>query len=167
MTDQMGQSHDRTCSWWAMPELQLAVIGFGLSVVWEFLQSPFYTDTFEASWGAIVFNRLRCAGGDVLILLAAFWLVSLGWGRGWIDAGGWTPVSVFLVIGIAYTTYSEHVNVHLVERWAYSRWMPTIAGIGLIPLVQWVVVPILSALYVRKRNRQQRRKGGASIAHFA
>lgn len=165
MTHQRGSSSDQTRSGWVAPELQLVVIGFGLSVVWELLQSPFYTDTFEAPWGAIVFNRLHCAAGDVLILLVAFWLVSLRWGRRWMDAGGWAPVGAFLVIGLAYTTYSEHFNVHLVERWAYSPWMPTVAGIGLVPLLQWVVVPILSVRHVRKRNRQQSWKECAQIVH--
>ena len=151
MTHQTGRSYVKVRPWRGVPEFQLVIIGLRLSVLWEFLQSPFYTDTFEASWGAIVFNRLHCAGGDVLILLAAFWLVSLRWGRRWMDAGGWTPVGAFLVIGTAYTTYSEHFNVYLVERWAYSPWMPTVGGIGLVPLLQWVVVPVLSVLYIRRR----------------
>jgi hypothetical protein len=165
MTDQTGGSHNKTRLWWGVPELQLVVIGFGLSVLWEFFQSPFYTDTFAATWGAIVFNRLHCAGGDALILLTAFWLVSLRWGRGWMDAGGWAPVGAFLVIGVAYTTYSEYFNVHLVARWAYSQWMPTVAGIGLVPLLQWIVVPILSVLYVRRRHRQQGWEGCAQIVY--
>ena len=150
--------------WEDLPELQLLIPGFGLSLLWEGLQSPFYTDTFTAPWGTIAFNRLHCAGGDALIMLAAFWLVALRWGRGWIGTARWAPFGAFLVIGVAYTAYSEHVNVHLVQRWAYSRWMPTIAGIGLVPLLQWVVVPTLSVLYVRKRLRQRHCNTRAQVA---
>lgn len=124
-------------------ELPLVGIGFVLSVLWEFLQSPFYTDTFTASWDVIAFNRLHCAGGDALIMLTAFWIVAIPWGRDWMHSEKWVPAVVFIALGIVYTAYSEHFNVHITQRWAYSNWMPTIAGIGIVPLVQWIVVPIL------------------------
>jgi len=165
MAPQTSGRHDQIWPWRHGPEVSLVRLGLVSSVVWEFLQSPFYADTFEASWGAIVFNRFHCAGGDVLILLAAFWLVALRWGRRWMEAGGWAPVGAFLIIGIVYTTYSEHFNVHLVERWAYSPWMPTVAGIGLVPILQWIVVPVLSVLYVRGRYRQQYSKSCVQMAH--
>ena len=140
-----------------MPELQLLMPGFGLSLGWEVLQSPFYTDTFEVPWSALLYNRLHCAGGDALLLLLSFWLVALGWGRHWMYATrGGTPFVVFLGLGFVYTVCSEHFNVHLVQRWAYNQWMPTVGGIGLMPLLQWVVVPTLSVWLVRRRARQQR-----------
>ncbi len=156
---------DKTRPWWGLPELQLVGLGLGLSVAWEFLQSPFYTDTFEATWGAMVFNRLHCAGGDVFILLMAFWLVSLRWGRGWMGSENRAPLSAFLVMGVIYTASSEYFNVHLVQRWAYSQWMPTIVGIGLVPLVQWIVIPALIVLCVKRRLRRQRCKELVEIAH--
>jgi hypothetical protein len=64
-----------------LPEYQLLVPGFGLSLVWEVLQSPFYTDTFTSPWITVALNRLHCAGGDAVILLTAFWIVALRWGR--------------------------------------------------------------------------------------
>ena len=60
-----------------------------------------------------------------------------------------------LAIGVAYTMVSEHLNVHVLQHWAYSRWMPTVAGIGLIPLRQWVVVPIMSVQRVSSRFARQ------------
>jgi hypothetical protein len=65
----------------------------------------------------------------------------LGWGRAWMRSSRWMPYLTFLIIGIVYTACSEYVNVHVVQRWAYSLWMPTVAGIGLVPLLQWVAVP--------------------------
>jgi hypothetical protein len=139
---------------WGTPTIQLLVPGFGLSLAWEILQSPLYADTFEASWRTLAYNRLHCAGGDALMLLVAFWIVALGWGRLWVSTTRRAPFALFLTIGIAYTTVSEHVNVHLVRRWAYSPWMPTVAGIGLVPLLQWVVVPTLAVWGARRRSRQ-------------
>jgi hypothetical protein len=133
-----------------IPEIRLLVPGFGLSLVWEFLQSPFYADTFAAPWTTVALNRLHCAGGDALILLAAFWLVALRWGRSWVKTAPWAPLTAFLTLGIAYTAYSEHINVHVGQRWAYNRWMPTLAGIGLVPLLQWVMIPVASVQLARR-----------------
>jgi hypothetical protein len=55
----------------------------------------------------------------------------------------------FLALGVGYTTGSEYVNVFGRESWAYSRCMPTVAGIGLVPLLQWVVVPSVSVQLAR------------------
>ena len=60
------------------------------------------------------------------------------------------PWVMFLGLGLAYTVFSEHVNVHLAHQWAYSRWVPTYGGIGLVPLMQWLVVPTLSVRLVRR-----------------
>ncbi len=146
----MNRSTPGRVSWgqryslWRLPESRLLVPGFGLSLVWEVLQSPFYTDTFTAPWAAVAFNRLHCAGVDALILLAAFWIIALHWGRSWMDTARWAPYIMFLALGVAYTAWSEYVNVFVKQNWAYSRWMPTVAGIGLVPLLQWVIVPSVS-----------------------
>lgn len=132
------------------PEFRLLKPGVLWSLCWEVGQSPLYTDTFVAPWTTIARNRLHCVGGDGLILLVAFWLVALHWGRGWLDTVRWRPLATFLVLGMAYTTVSEYVNVVVVQSWAYSQWMPTIGRIGLMPLLQWVIVPTLSILWARR-----------------
>lgn len=141
-----------------LPEFQLLVPGFSLSLLWEFLQSPFYTDTFEVSWVTLAYNRLHCSGGDAVILLLAFWLVALRWGRFWMRAARGMPVVLFLALSVTYTAFSEHYNVHLMQTWAYSRWMPTIAGMGLVPLLQWVVVPMLCVHRIRSHSPAHRRE---------
>jgi len=133
-----------------IPEFRLVVPGFGLSLVWEVMQSPFYTDTFTSPWTTVAFNRLHCAVGDALILLAAFWIVALCWGRFWMRMPSWASCLAFLVPALAYTAGSEYVNVRVLQRWAYSSWMPTVAGMGLVPLLQWVIVPSVSMYYASK-----------------
>lgn len=140
---------ERVRSLWDVPEIQVLGLGFGLSLVWEILQSPFYADTFEVSWATFAYNRFHCTVGDALILLMGFWIVALIWGRSWTGAARWTPLATFVAISVAYTMFSEYINVHVVESWAYSRWMPTIAGIGLVPLLQWVVIPTIIVHAVR------------------
>ena len=49
-----------------------------------------------------------------------------------------------LAIGIIYTVYSEWTNTIIRGTWAYSKLMPVlpIAGTGLSPLAQWLIVPM-------------------------
>ena len=54
--------------------------------------------------------------------------------------------------GVAYTVFSEWLNITVCGTWAYSDLMPVVpvTGIGLSPLLQWVAVPML-ALHVARR----------------
>ncbi len=60
----------------SVPEIKMIGWGFLLNGLWEFLQSPLYADH---EWGTIyvLWSRLHCTGGDVLILLGAYWITSL------------------------------------------------------------------------------------------
>ena len=48
-------------------------------------------------------------------------------------------------VAIAYTVYSEWLNVNVRRSWAYSELMPTvpIIGTGVGPLLQWIALPTL------------------------
>lgn len=100
-----------------------------------------YTDTFTASWRQFLYNRIHCTIGDGMILLGAFWLAALFWGRTWIARKELLPVVVFVAVAVTYTIVSEYRNVHVAQNWAYSEWMPSIRGIGLIPVMQWIAIP--------------------------
>ena len=45
--------------------------------------------------------------------------------------------------GLAYTVFSERLNIEVRRSWAYSDLMPVLppVGTGLAPLLQWLVVP--------------------------
>ena len=124
-----------------IPEYRIVILALPLFIVCEILQSPFYTDTFTASWRQLFYNRIHCSMGDGMILLGAFWVAALIWGRTWIARKELLPVVVFVAVALTYTIVSEYRNVHLAQNWAYSEWMPTIRGIGLIPVAQWIVIP--------------------------
>lgn len=89
----------------------------------------------------------------LLILLASFWLVSVIWDRSWMVRRGLAPLAALVALGVGYTISSEYFNVAVVQSWAYSRWMPTVAGIGLAPILQWFVIPMTLAALVRARAR--------------
>lgn len=65
------------------------------------------------------------------------------WGRSWIAWGRLMPAALFVIVGIVYTGFSEDYNVSVAQSRGYSRWMPTIGSIGLVPIIQWLLVPLL------------------------
>lgn len=141
-------------SFWQTPEARLAVWGFGLNALWEAGQSPLYTD-FNGGWGYLVRSRLHCTAGDVLILLAAFWATSLLFHkRSWAVRGDFAAAAVFVGLGFAYTGWSEIHNTQIVRTWTYSPEMPQIAGIGLAPLLQWLLIPPALVLSLRRPKRR-------------
>jgi hypothetical protein len=133
------------------------VVGFGLNAVWEFLQSPLYADRGR-EFGYLLRSRLHCAGGDVLILLFAFGATSLIFmSRQWLRDGRPGPTVLFVALGFAYTVWSEWFNTQVALSWEYADSMPRFFGIGLAPLAQWVVVPVLLALILRNSRPGQTR----------
>jgi hypothetical protein len=95
----------------------------------------------------------RAAVGDVVITWAAYalaagivrdpwWLVANHRGR---------PLIVFLGAGLVMTVGLEWLNVYVWRRWAYSPDMPAVLGIGLAPIVQWLLVPLATLWLARKR----------------
>ena len=140
-----------------LPELPVVVVGFGLNAVWESLQSPLYADhARELSY--LLRSRLHCAGGDVLILLFAFGVTSLIFqSRQWLRDGRRGPTVLFVALGFAYTVWSEWFNTQVTVSWRYAEFMPRVFGIGMAPLAQWVVVPLLLALILRNSRPRQTR----------
>lgn len=130
----------------SLPELPLAGFGFLAHFVWEMLQVPWFTGMLEASHGAVVWLCIRATGGDVLILLVSFWLASMVRGhRRWLLEGDWQPAAVVVVTGIAVTVAFEWLATGPLERWEYADSMPVVPllGIGLAPLLQWLLLPPL------------------------
>jgi len=104
------------------------------------------------------FDRVRpsahCSAGDVLIAATAL-VLSLGivGTREW-PARHFARVAVVAsVIGIGYTVFSEWMNVHVHNTWAYSQPMPVISlgrvTVGLSPMLQWCIVPPASFVFVK------------------
>jgi hypothetical protein len=125
-----------------------------LNLIWEFAQLPLYTLWREGSVMARIYGPLHCTVGDVMIaslaLMAA--LLILGNSR-WPQSRYAAVATASICLGLAYTGYSEWVNVYVRKSWGYSDLMPTIAGIGLSPLLQWLVIP--SAIFAFLSNRAQ------------
>ena len=65
-----------------------------------------------------------------------------------------------LVVGIGYTIYSEWLNTEVRKSWGYTELMPIMPwiGVGLSPVLQWVIVPALAMLAAGLRVRNGRPK---------
>jgi hypothetical protein len=82
--------------------------------------------------------------GDLLILLAAYEIVSLGRrSRGWFLTNVISGGVLFTLLGAGYTVYSEIMNVRIKGTWGYTDLMPLvpILDIGGMPLLQWLLIP--------------------------
>jgi hypothetical protein len=62
-------------------------------------------------------------------------------------------VFLFTAFGIGYTIFSEIKSVTIKDFWGYSDLMPVIPfiGVGVVPLIQWIVIPPLIVFFVRRQ----------------
>jgi hypothetical protein len=136
----------------------LVVLAVG-NLAWEFAQMPLYTLWSTGSVGEIVFAAVHCTGGDVLIggvaLLGSLLLFGTA---AWPNSGFWVVGIAAVPAGLGYTVYSEHLNTAR-NAWSYSSLMPLLpgVGIGLAPLAQWIVVPLLALAAARLPWASQKR----------
>lgn len=124
---------------------------FALNLAWEAVQLPLYTIFSEGSAQSIVYAVTHCTLGDVVIALACYVGAGLAMRNvDWVRVRPFGGTAVAVVLGTAYTVFSEWLNVSVRGSWAYAASMPVILGIGITPLLQWVVVPALSVAMIRR-----------------
>lgn len=77
-------------------------------------------------------------------------------GRCWPSHGCARVAAVAIVLGVAYTVFSEWLNVAVRESWAYAPAMPRVPplGTGLSPLLQWIIVPLAAFTWARPHSAQ-------------
>lgn len=128
------------------------------NLAWETAQLPLYTIWGKGTAREKAFAVLHCTGGDVLIALAFLVgaLVVVG-DPAWPGRHFARVVALTVLGGLAYTVFSEWLNVEVRLSWAYSPYMPVLPfGTGLSPVLQWLVVPAL-ALWAARRGGAGRR----------
>ena len=138
----------------ALPELNVVIFAFLLNFVWEFWQVPFYADMpTSPHWQATKVCSLA-AVGDVAITLVAFWVVvAVARTRTWVLRPSAMQVVIFTITGIVVTVIAERVAVEKLHMWAYADRMPTLPllGTGLLPLLQWMILPPLVVWFVKRQ----------------
>src|SRR3546814_8869398 len=77
---------------------------------------------------------------------------------GLVGSGNWPgqryvrAAAIAIAFGLAYTIFSEWLNIVVRESWAYSDLMPVIPLIdtGLSPVTQWIVIPTVGFWWARR-----------------
>ncbi len=131
--------------WLLALRVYLGVVLVG-SLAWEVLHLPLYTIWTAGTLKEQAFAAGHCTLGDLVIAACALTLALLLVGAPrWPRQGFWPVAILTIAFGLAYTMFSEWLNVLVRASWAYSDRMPvvSIAGlkIGLSPLLQWIAVP--------------------------
>ena len=141
---------------WVARAIGLAALGH---FFWEAAQLLLYTLWRTGTPGEIAFALIHCTGGDVLITTTTFAAAAalarhLCW-----PPFGWRMVFTAIILGAAYTIFSEWLNVEIRRTWSYTAAMPVLPfiGTGLTPLLQWLVVPGLALAVTGYRYRRARR----------
>lgn len=124
-----------------------------LNLVWEVAQAPLYVFTAGSDMSAIGYSLLHCTLGDGLIALASY-LIAATVTRDtlWPARHPWLGGSMAVAFGLAWTVISEWRNVYGSGTWGYSSQMPLLFGIGIAPLLQWWIVPLLTLAIVRRQR---------------
>jgi hypothetical protein len=134
--------------WIAALRAYLVAIAGG-NLLWEAAHLPLYTLWETGTRQEKLFAVLHCTGGDLLIALTVLILaLVLAGDREW-PASGTVRVGVLTVLlGVGYTVFSEWLNIVVRASWAYSDRMPVVPvfgmEVGLSPLLQWLVVPLIA-----------------------
>lgn len=137
-------------SWW-QPWLALALFAFGLHFVWEILHSPLYVGLAGGTHLEGIKCCLLATVGDVILTLAAYGAVAAATrDRLWLATLSASRVGWFVAVGLVATILIEQLSVYAWGRWEYAPAMPTVLGIGLSPILQWIVLPLLTLWLARR-----------------
>lgn len=131
----------------------IALAAYALHFGWEMAHASLFTPMERLPFWQATAWCARAAGWDVVISAAAYAAAALtarcvlwpGRRRAW-------PFAIYFLAGLGITIAIERWAVS-VGRWDYRQAMPTIAGIGLTPLLQWIVIPAAILLIVRRSAR--------------
>lgn len=129
-------------------------------LVWEFAHLPLYTIWLTGTPGELAFAAVHCTGGDILITLGTLMLSLCLFGSAdWPGSRARRVLGGTVVFGVAYTVFSEWLNIEVREAWAYRDLMPVVPLIdaGLSPILQWIVVPLAGFHFATKPPAPPRR----------
>lgn len=124
------------------------------NLVWEFAHLPLYTLWQTSSPGQLASAVAHCTLGDVTIATMALVLTLVAVGDSDWPRSGSTRVAVLSTLaGVAYTIFSEWLNIVVKANWQYAPDMPIVPGlgVGLSPLLEWIIVPLMAHWFVQRR----------------
>jgi hypothetical protein len=137
------------------PEFNVMIFSFLLNLAWEVWQVPFFRGMADQPHWLGVKACTQATFSDAGIALAAFWVTAVyAKARSWISQPNRMQIAIFLGVGIVATIIFEALATGALERWAYTDAMPRlpILGTGLLPVIQWLVIPPLVLWFVRRQS---------------
>jgi hypothetical protein len=138
------------------PEFNVAAFALLLNFAWEILQAPLFVGMAEMPHAQVTKACLRATVGDAVIMLLAYGVVAVVVrSRSWILASKGWQLSLLVAIGVSITAGIEWLATrgYWMASWNYLPTMPLAPGtdIGLVPLLQWIVLPLLTVWFVRRQ----------------
>jgi len=138
------------------PAFNIGIFALMLSLPWELGQMWLYTGSAQMSHLEGIRICMAATAGDAVIMLIAFGVVAhAARSPSWVRAPTMRQVSGFVAIGLMVTIAVEIVATRSNGpfSWRYAPAMPVtpLFGIGLLPLLMWVVVPLLVLWFVRRQ----------------
>lgn len=138
------------------PELNVLIFSFLLNLAWEMWQVPFFLGMADAPHWQGVKACTQATAGDAGIALTAFWVAAArARTRHWIHSPGKADLAVFIGTGLIVTIAFEALATSVLGRWAYTESMPRLPfiGTGLLPLLQWLLIPPLVIWFSGRQMR--------------
>lgn len=140
--------------WLDLPEWNVAIFSFLLNFVWEVQQMPFFQAPPEFACSELIRNCTLATVGDVGISLVAFWTVAaISRSRQWFRQPRRYQIVGFILVGLVITVIFEALATGALNRWDYAPLMPTLPllGTGLLPLLQWLLLPPIILWFVKRQ----------------
>jgi len=132
-----------------------SALAFVLNLAWEIAHVRLYTLWAEADRLTVAWSLVHCTLGDVVIALTMFALAGIALRQAdWPVSSPWAGGAIVTVGAVAFTAWSEWYNVYQISSWGYAASMPMILGIGLSPLLQWLILPPLMTIAYRALRRK-------------
>lgn len=142
----------KTTGWpWYQPWAALAAFSAVLNFIWEMVVMPAYETRSTSGAGIGIAMCLLATLGDVGITLGSYAAAASITTRRWLCRQTFASFATYLALGLVLTIAFEYVNVYVLHRWSYAPRMPVVAGIGVLPLLQWLVLPPI-VLWLARRH---------------
>lgn len=128
--------------------LFIFLFAFLLNLFWEYLHTPLYLMITNHT----SFDYFYMATVDGIIVLLIYWLVCLEARTFFWLSELQKHIALILISGIFVSSFIEVKNVYFTHVWSYAAAMPIIPflGVGLSPVLQMIVTPLVTFYLVRK-----------------
>lgn len=132
----------------------VVLAAYAFHFIWEMAQASLYEPMRQLPFWRATAWCARAAAWDVLISAAAY-AAGAATARQvvWMHGAAHLPFATYFAVGMAVTVAIEKWAI-AAGRWDYEEAMPTLGGIGLTPVLQWIVVPGVIVLIIHVVTRR-------------